>query len=796
MWLDLKHAFRSLRRTPRFAATSILMMALGIAATTIIFSVVDSVLIRPLQFAHPDRIVSLQTNSASWKAPSPRVTGGDFIDIRSAGVFQDVSYYIGGEMGVQAGNDAAEFTGIYLVNSAFFRVLGSRIELGRPFEDKEQGTAVVSHAFAVRHFGGAGHAIGRALRLENKSYEIVGIWNGAPFPTGTGIWLSAPYVPENIDRTAYNYRAIALLKSGSSAATAQQQMHALSRQLAAAYPSENKDKTFQVVSLRDQIVGSIPATLYLILGAALLTLMISYANLSNLLLARGTMRKGELAIRTALGASRSRVARQLVLESVIISGAAGLLGTLLAIAGTPVVIRFAPAGFPRLADVHPSALLLGFSTVLSIVTATLSGLAPALFCSRTDLGTALNQARTRGAVGGPAHHFRNVLVIAEIALALVLTSAAGLLLRSFAALHSVQLGYKPEGVLVISAHTPAGTLDEHIRASRVITRRVLPELMALPHISSVAAVMGLPTGKYGSNGQYAVVGKHEFKPGATLPDAGFRLNSPNYFATMGIPVRKGRDFTPRDEFQAPFVAIISDSLARQIFPGEDPIGRQIVCGLDSPKPMTIVGIVGDVRQSSPASAPGPEIYMPLEQHPYLANEVQVIARTTGGSADAPRTIRQTIQKIDPEIATKLEKFDAMVADTISVPRSRTFLIGTFAVFAIALAAAGIYSVMNYIVALRIPEFGVRMAVGAAPADVMRLIFVRASVLIGSGVLAGVTLSLATGQILRSMLFGIEPQDPVTNAMVIAVIGLAAAVATFGPALRAARIDPIRAIAAT
>jgi predicted permease len=401
--------------------------------------------------------------------------------------------------------------------------------------------------------------------------------------------------------------------------------------------------------------------------------------------------------------------------------------------------------------------------------------------------------KSRGKLGGSSPRLRNALVVAQIALSFVLVIGAGLLLRSFLTLTNVQLGYRTEGILVMYAHAPARSLEEYVGVGRLF-ETLREQLNGLPGVTSVAAAMGLPTGQYGMSGSYAVEGKHRFGSGQTLPQAGVRLASPAYFQTMGIPLIGGREFSPGDQYDSPFVVIVSQALARQSFPNEDPIGRRLQCGLDAPsKWMTIVGVVGDVRQQSPASAPAPALYMPLKQHPYFANELQVVVRAAVPPESLIAPVRQRVRAMNPEVAMKFTSMDTMVADTIAKPRFRMLLIGVFAALALLLAVAGVYGVMNYVVTLRTPEFGLRVALGATAGSVVRLVLGRALRLAAAGLATGLALSLAAGSLISSMLFGLTPTDAITYAIVVAAVTPAILLAAAIPAWRATRVDPLTAL---
>ncbi len=527
------------------------------------------------------------------------------------------------------------------------------------------------------------------------------------------------------------------------------------------------------------------STLYLLFGAVLLVLLIACANVSNLLLARATVRAREIAVRAALGASRAAIFKMLLIESVTLALLGGIAGILLALWGTQAMMRFAPANLPRASEIHLDYAVLGFAIALSMSCAILFGVAPAMQASRVATSS-------RGVLAGGSHRLRNCLVIAEIALSFVLAAGAGLFFRSFLALNAVDMGFRQENILVMYAHAPAQSLNQYVNVAHSFVENLVPALAELPGVQATAAVMGLPTGGYGSNGGYAIVGKHVQNSGEKLPESVWSLASPGYFAAMRIPMLRGRDFTAQDQFGSPGVVIISDSVARQNFPGEDPIGRQLTCGLDAwtMKPMTIVGVVGDVRQDSPGSPVEPSLYFPMEQHPYHANELQVIVRTSSTPSAIVSAVRETAHRFNPEMAVKFRTMEDMISDSIAAPRFRTFLAATFAALALLLAMAGIYGVMNYVVTQRTSELGLRMALGASRGEVMALVLRRAAGLAAVGLAAGAGLSLAASRLIAAMLFGLKPTDAATYALVLATVTSLTILAACGPAWNASRIDPM------
>ncbi len=800
MFLEFRYALRSLKKNPSFAAVAVLTLALGIGANTAMFSVVNGVLLRPLAYPNAARIVQLNTSLAHEDGPFPRLTGPDFVDIRStASAFDQVSFYFGGELGVQMA-DHAEFVGTYLVTPNFFPVFGVQPVFGHGFDAGEpdranaQPGAIVSLPFAQRNFGGGAAALGRTLRMEGVTYQIVGVVpTRFRFPQGEAqVWLESPPQPDSMERTAYNYHAVALLKAGTSLNAANAQLKTIGSRLESAYPDSNKDKTFLAVPLQEQLVGPVRATLYFLMGAVSLVLLIACANVANLLLARATARQREMAVRSALGATRTVIARQLMIESGIMALAGGTVGLLLAFVGTRVLSQAAAqqVGLPRLADIQISWTVFAFAISASLAASFLFGLSPAWQASRVNLSDSLKQAG-RG-MAGSSNRLRNTLVVAQVALSFALAVCAGLLFRSFLALNSVDLGYRTDGRLVMYAHDPAHTRDDYLRAGRFFDNAV-DQVKRIAGVTSAAAAMGVPSGEYGSNGAYVIDGQSFQQNPENLPQATFSLSGPGYFSTMGIPLKHGRDFNSADSYDRPFVAIISESLARQSFPGKDPIGHTIECGLDKPKWMTVVGVVADVRQDSPASSPGPTLYMPLLQHPYYGNEVEVVLRSAVSPTSLIEPVRSKMRILNPEVATKFTTMEAMVSDSIATPRLRMMLVGLFAGLALLLAMAGMYGVMSYVTSQRIPEFGVRMAMGASRGSVLALVLGRAARMAALGVTVGLAFAVAAARVMSTMLFGLKPTDAFTYAGVLAAVMPIVVLAAAIPAWRAARVDPAVAL---
>ena len=788
-WQDLRYGVRSLAKAPTFTVVALATIALGVGATTAIFSVVNGVLLQPLPYPGSDRIVSLVTRQADTGRVTPRLTGGDLLDVRAgASALETDAFYWGGEIGVRGGG-RAEMTSVWFVTPRFFDVLGVPAMIGRTFNggDVARG-AVTTTAFAGDRFGGVQAALGQRLDIDGLAYEIVGVMPpDFRFPARAAVWVAMDAQPENLTRSAYNYTTIARVRRNTSVEQANIQLTTIADRLRTSLSDFGDHKTFAAVPLRDRLVGPVQGTVYLLAGAVGLLLLIACANVANLLLARATSRAREIALRAALGASRWRIVRQLTVESLMLGIAGGVLGIALAIAGTAALVQVAPATLPRLSEVRVDGTVLLFGVLASVVSSLVFGMAPAWQASRVDLRDRLVQGG-RGSTGGPAR-LRGAIAIAEVALAVVLATGAGLLFRSFMSLNAVDMGFRTPGLLVMQTHVPTADLDGLRSAVRRLDR-VFTEVAGVPGVASVAGTYGLPMSPIGSNGMYAVEGKHVFGPGQPdLPQANFRVTTPGYFSTMGIPILRGRDFTAQDLENAPFVAIISESIAREVFAGEDPIGRRVQCGLDSLEPMTIVGIVGDIRDS-PADAPGGELFMPLAQHPSRAGLVHAVIRTEVTPAAVIPAIASRVRDVDAEISTKFETMESMTAGVLATPRFRTWLVGTFAAFALALAVAGIYGLMAYLTAQRAPELGIRLALGAGRASVLGLVVGMATRLAGVGIAVGLVASLASRRVMESLATGVEGFDYVTYGVVaIIVLGVTAGAALV-PAWRASRIEPL------
>jgi putative ABC transport system permease protein len=786
--LDLRLAFRHLRRSPAFFLFAALTLALGIGANLAIFSVVSAVLLKPLPYQDASRIVAITNLWKNTGRIGSTVSAPDFDDLRAQNdVFAAMAVYSGGEIGVQLPG-GAEFAPAFRVSEDFFRVFQVQPIAGHLFDGPD--SVLVSEGFWKRHFGADPSAIGRTLKVMDRSFTISGVLpESFHFPAKAEIWTPiGAYRTRSPHRSGHNFLAVARLKPDVTTEQARTQLTAIAARLESQYPQSNKDKSVAVIALKDRTVSRIRETLWLLMGAVGLILLIACANVSSLMLARAAGRAREIAVRAAIGASRARLIRQLFIESALLAllGAAG--GLALATSTTRLILNLAPANVPRLAEVQMDGWVLAFLLIASSLAVLLSGLAPALHASRVDLIEALKQNSARGPLGGSNLNLRRILTTGEVAISCALLIAAILLTRSLLQLNRAELGFQPSQLLVMYTAVPAQDLADHQRAYDFF-RGALAELRTLPGVHSVAATMGLPYGKYGSDGGYVIKGRPTAANLSEMPQAGFRLATPGFFSALGVPLRAGRDFEENDRYDVPFVAIVNQALVRQSFPNENPIGHQLTVGLDSPNPMTIVGVVADVRHEDPSKPPGPEIYMPYQQHPFYANEMQVVLR---GSIDAA-SVRQVIRRLNPEVAVQFTSMETLVSEANAAPRFRTALIALFAILAVTLAAAGVYAVVAHRVAERTAEIGLRMSLGAGGPDVLRLVLRDTAAIAVPGLGIGLLLAFAASRILATLLYEVKPADPISFLAAALALTVVAASAALFPALRALRVDPVTAL---
>ena len=799
--MELKAALRSLRSNPGFAILAVAVLALGIGANTAMFSVVNAVLLRQLDYRDPDRLVMVGNTWRDREISMAQLSEPDFDDLHDqSDVFEALALYLGGGGGDSIlVNGAAEFGAVARVSPEFFRAMSVEAGMGRLFRTEEHevnhaNVAVISDAFWKRRLAGDPKAIGTVLTAWGRQFTIIGILPaGFVFPGTADVWVPRGVETRNDSRSSNNFRVVGRLKPGVSIERAQTQLSAISERLARVYPLSNQHHWFQVMGLRDQVVSNVRTTLYLLLGSVALVLLIACANVANLLLARATARTREMAVRAALGAGRWRIVRLLIVESALIAIAAAGAGLALASWGVAGLLALAPPNLPRLHEVAIDWRVLVFTLGLSVGTSLLFGLAPALEATRVDCNEALKQGGGRGSIGAKRGGLRSVLVAGEVAISVVLLAGAGLLIRTFQELTRVQPGFQPDHVLVMQANVPASTIEQ-ARRSNAMYGEVIRRIEQIPGVRSASAALGLAGAPPRSNGGYYLEGGPGWEQlGMQSPQADFLVVTPGYFRTLEVPLRDGRDFTARDQYGADLTVIVNEALVRRSFPDTNPLGRRIRCGLDNAGFMTIVGVVADFRSSDPALPVRPAIFMPYLQHPFYATRMTFAIKTAAEPMSLAEPVRRVVQGVSIGIPMQFTTMNERVSGIMASPRFRSVLLGIFAALAVLLAMAGVYGVMAYTVGQRTGEFGLRMALGADSSVILKLVLSGGVRLSAIGLAVGLAGALAATRLLQKMLFGVTAADPGTYVAIAAVIAVAALAACTIPAWRATRVDPLEAL---
>lgn len=791
---DLRYAGRAFRRNPGFALLAIGIMAVGIGANTAVFSVVNGVLLKPLPYPDADRIVILRTAILTRGESQTLVSMANFRDWRDGSTsFEVMSTYRPGENSVTTG-DTAEYGRIAGVDGQFFRVFALPPIIGRTFTPEEIGPdapphVVISYSYWQNHFGGDPRVLEQTIRVGNRSRSIIGVMPaGFQFPSRTDVWL--PQTTRSTSRTGHNFFAVGRLKPGVSLEQGRADLTAVAAGLEQQYPESNKGRGVIAVRLQDELVGNVRLTLYLLWGVVGLVLLIACANTATLLLGKASARTREVAVRSALGANRTRIVRQLITESLLLALVAGVSGLVLAYWGGKALLALTPADVVRFADTGIDVGVLAFTLGVSLFTSLLFGLVPAFHASRVDLIDALKQGGAGAVLGGRSLRTRGVLVVSEIALAVVLLTGAGLLMKSLMALHYVELGFEPANALVMKATGNRSSQENNTYFSELFAR-----IAVLPGVVAVGAT-SVPPGDMSNAGTGSHFIDHLPAPSDRDRNGPFTVMTivaPGTFAALGIPLKTGRDFNAGDLGAQPLVAVVNEALARRSFGGENPIGRTIFCQFDRSDPMTIVGVVGDVRQQNPAIEPAPECYMPYRQHQYNSNTLNVVIRTAGDPTALSGPVRRVAAEVSPEVPVSFTTLEAMVFDGVEVPRFRALIFGLFAALAVCLAMAGVYGVMAYAVEQRSREIGLRMALGADKASVLRLILGKSLVLAAIGLVLGLAGAAAATRLLETVLFQVRPIDLPVYLGVVALIGVVTLLAGYLPAWRAAVVNPVEVL---
>ncbi len=794
---DVRYSLRTMRRSPGFTTIVIATLALGIGANTAIFSVVNGVLLSPLPFPAQDRLVSVYSHFLPPDVKHGAFSVADFLDLKAKNrCFQEFAAVTGNRVTL-TGIERPDVITIATVTSSFFSILGARPLLGRTFlEGEDQPTsprlAILTQRLWLRQFSGDLGVVGRGVILNGANYTIVGVMpEDFQFPQrDVELWTIMRLTPPQY-RFPFFLRGIARLKPGVTLEQAQADLNSLAPGIEQSDPKTYSRLSFPVVPLREGMVGNVRLALLVMLGAVGLVLLIASVNVANLLLARAASREREIAIRMSIGASRFRLLRQLLTESILLAMSGGLGGVLLAAWGVRWLKTLSVVNIPRLNEAHIDGRVLGFTLLVALVSGIAFGLAPALESIRFRMNESLKQNERSGTESRSRRTTRSVLVVAEVALSFLLLMGAGLLLRSFTKLQAVNPGFRTDDLLVARI-SPVGPKYQDGAKRAAFFDEVLHSMHALPGVKSFALTGSLPPNNPGWMEGYRIEGRppEDARANGSVP---LTVVTPDYFRTLGVPLLKGRMFTEHDSLSAPPVVIISETMARKQFANQNPIGKRLMFGWSLPDQpwREIVGVVGDVSYRGLDAEPLAAYYSPLSQNPYTG--VYLIVRAPGPLrlADAVRASVRTIDKDVP--VSEVSTMEQVLSESVSQPRFRTTLLAVFAGVALVLAAIGIYGVVAYSVTQRVHEFGIRMALGAQPADVLKLVVRWSTLLLLSGVAAGALGSLALTKVLRNLLYHVTPQDPITFAVVTGVLTGASLLATIIPARRAIRIDPLTAL---
>ncbi|MEO8369080.1 MAG: ABC transporter permease [Candidatus Solibacter sp.] len=793
---DLRYALRTLGRNPGFAFVSVLALALGIGANSAIFTVVNSVLLQPLRYKDPDQLVVLRERNLKAGFPQFSLSPGNYVGFRDQNhSFAGIAAAAGGGFNLAGGGEPERLRGSRVTRD-FFDVLGRKPALGRTFSEQEMTmgqnrVAILSHALWQRRFAGSGAVLGQSMKLNDDVYTVIGVMPpDFQFPSRVEIWTPLALNLAGWQQRGGHYlSAVGRLKPGVSLAAAQTDLNEIAGRASLQFPASNSGWDTTLVGLQEAAVGKIRPALVTLSAAVGFVLLIACVNLANLLLSRSAARRREMGVRSSLGAGRGRLIQQLLTESLLLAGLGAIAGLALAWAGTRALVTLSPTILPRAAEIALDVRALGFTGAIAILTGLLFGLAPALHMARTDLMAALRDGGRGNAIGFRRNRLRSVLVVGEVALALVLLSGAGLLMRSFYHLQSQDPGFDPHGMLTFRTNLP-GARYKGDEAVTGYYNRALDRLRAIPGVASAGAAQIFPLAGDDYILSFVQLGKPPLPPG-NQPSAAYYSATPGYFATLKIPVVRGRDFNQHDTATSNPVAIISESMARQFYANENPLGQRIQMGNGS-KAAEIVGVVRDVRDQVLESTGRPAVYEPAQQ--VLFGGMYFGVRTAGDPANLIAAVRAAMRELDAELPLDgVGTVDALVATSLSQRRFAMLLMGSFAGLALILAMVGIYGVISYSVTQATQEIGIRMALGAGRADVLSMVLRYAGMLIAAGLMIGIGAAIGAGRVIATQLFEIKPTDPVTYAAVALVLLLTGVLACAIPALRAMRVDPLVAL---
>ena len=805
---DLAYGFRMLFKNPRFTVVAVLSLAIGIGANTAIFSVTNALLLRPLPYQDADRLVILWNRSPGLNVAQDWFSPGQYLDVKTENnVFEHVAATIDSSFNV-TGQGTPERVEGARVSSSLFPLLGAQPLIGRVFTPEEdlQGkptTAILSYGFWQRHFGGDQSVIGKSLQLNGNSVEIVGVMprdfvlNKEVMPTvnkvsNAEMLLSLPFTDtaRNI-RTNEDYNMFGKLKAGVTLAQAQADVDRIVGTMKEQYPANYPPSSgfmISVVPLQLQVVGDVRKPLLILLGSVGLLLLIACANVANLQLARASVRQREIAIRTAVGAGRLRIVRQLLTESIVMAFVGGVLGLLVAGIGLRLLITLGPNTLPRLNEIGIDFRVLAFTFLVSLLSGILFGLAPALRSSKVDLNRDLKEGG-RTSVGVAHHRMRNLFVVVELALSLVLLIGAGLLVRTYKQIQNARPGFDPHNVVSFRLSLP----NSKYKGPAVTNfyKQLREKIAALPGVQAAGTTYSLPMSSVALAWGPITIEGYVPRDSAEIVMSNERFVSPGYFAAMGVPLVRGRLFDERDVKGAQETVIVNEALAQRFWPGQDPIGKRLERAGKEPW-RTVVGVVRDAKEFSVDDEPPISIYHPHDQFPI--GTMFLVVRSSNDPSSLTSAITKEIQTLDPELpAYEFRTMEQRLSDALARRRFSTFLLSVFAFVALTLAGIGTYGVMSYSVTQRTSEIGIRMALGAEPDSIVWLIFRQALILIVLGTVIGLTGAFALTRVMSSLLYGVSATDLLTFSIPPLVLGGVGLLASYFPARRAARVDPTVAL---
>jgi putative ABC transport system permease protein len=793
---DLRYGIRSFLKRPGFLVIAVSTLALGIGATTAMFTVVNSVLLRPLQFPDPERIVLLDGINPRQGITESNVSVPDIGDWQQqAQSFEQIAAFFTGGVFLSTGDEVQRVRAA-AVSTEFFPLFKTNPICGRTLQAgdmKEQTAAVViSYSLWQGRFGGSLDVVGRQITLNGKPVNIVGIMPaGFTYPYDSEVWTPLPLEPAKERRDNRYVSVVTRLKPGVSLTQAQTEMDTINQRLAQNYVETNTGWGVRLTELRESLVGELRTSLLILLGAVAFVLLIACANVANLLLARAAYRQKEIALRTALGASRLRVIRQLLTESVLLSVVSGLLGLALSLWFVKLLLAITPPNTPRLSEIGIDWRVFAFTFAVTILAGILFGLFPALQTSRPNLNETLKDSGQRGSDTGGHNRVGSLLIVSEIALSFILLAGAGLLIKSFLHLREMNPGFNPDNVLTMRLTLPPGKYAQGEPRAQIF-KQLIDQVKATPGVQSAGAVLSLPLG-----GDTFNVGRGVIREGRPMTadeqtNAQHLPVTPDYFQTLQIPLKAGRLFTDQDTLQSTKVAIVNETMARALWPNENPIGRRFTVWRDEKFPREVVGVVGDTKSSLDKEA-GHQMYVPYAQDPYWGS-LSLVVRTAGEPNAVVGSVREAIRAVDRGVPNyNLKTMNDVVSTSAAPHRIPMLLLSTFAGVAMLLAMLGIYGVTSYYVTQRTHEIGVRMALGAQIVDVLKLVLRRAMLLAVIGIGIGVAGAFAVTRYLTSMLFGVKPIDTLTFVAVAVALAVVVFVACLVPARRAAKIDPLEAL---